>query len=204
MTERVNAFLNASRRAALERATRRTRVLAAIALGAALLIAIVAGALLYAATKARALQEAETQLAKSQLAEDAGGGRTSEGDGSGRGAAEDRGVGGRARAGTLCRDRACRPSAAATLPPPSTPSKVTPTESLQADIALKSLPPPMPTVFEPAAGSGHHVLHARSRQQQGGRASWRSSASSSPCNRAAVRRARRTACGMARRSRRTK
>jgi hypothetical protein len=145
VTERVNAFLNASRRAALERATRRTRVLAAIALGAALLIAIVAGVLLYATTKARALQEAETQLAKSQIAKmqaDAERQKATEAAAALRKTVES--------AGALVQER----YGEAAPPPPGSggspaPSKVTATESLQADIALKSLPQPQPTIFEP-------------------------------------------------------
>jgi len=150
VTERVNAFLNASRRRVLERATRRTRMLAAVALGAALLIALVAGVLLYAATKARALQEAETQLAKSKLAKmqaDSERQKATEAAAALRKTVES--------AGALVQER----YAEAAPPPPGTggaepaPSKVTPTESLQADIALKSLPQPVPTFFEPLRGA---------------------------------------------------
>ena len=112
VTERVNAFLNASRRAALERATRRTRVLAAIALGAALLIAIVAGVLLYATTKARALQEAETQLAKSQLAKMQAEAERQKATEAAAALRKTVDVGGRARAGTLRRDPRLRAAAA--------------------------------------------------------------------------------------------
>jgi hypothetical protein len=153
VTERVNAFLNASRRAALERATKRTRVLAAIALGAALLIALVAGALLYAATKARALQEAETQLAKSKVAKleaDAERKKATEAAAALRKTVD--------AAGALVQERYAEtapllPAGSGDPPSPSQVSqvsKVTPTESLQADIALKSLPAAVPTVFEPA------------------------------------------------------
>lgn len=155
VTERINAFLNASRRAALERATRRTRVLAAIAVGVALLIALVAGALLYSARAARALQEAETQLAKSQVAKlqaDAERQKATEAAAALRKTVES--------AGVLVQEQYAESSppggaggdTGAANPSPASASKVskvTPTESLQADIALKSLPPPMPTFFEP-------------------------------------------------------
>ena len=144
VTERVNAFLNASRRAALERATRRTRVLAAIALGAALLIALVAVALLYAATKARALQEVETQLAKSQVAKlqaDAERKKATEAAAELRKTVES--------AGALVQEHYAESAPAESGSTSPAPSKVAPTESLQADIALKALPPPVPTVFEP-------------------------------------------------------
>jgi hypothetical protein len=145
MTERVNAFLNASRRGALERATSRTRQLAAIALGAALLIAIVAGALLYATMKTRALNEAQTQLALSRVAK-------LEADAERKKAAEAAAVLKKTveSAGALVQEHYAESS-----PPGSgrkaAPSKVTPIESLQADIALKALPPPPPnmTAFEP-------------------------------------------------------
>jgi hypothetical protein len=144
VTERVNAFLNASRRAALERATRRTRVLAAIALGAALLIAIVAGVLLYATTKARALQEAETQLAKSQIAKMKA--ETERQKATEAAAALQKTV---ESAGALVQEHYAESAAPNSGGATPAPSKVTPTESLQADIALKSLPPPVPTIFEP-------------------------------------------------------
>jgi hypothetical protein len=144
VTERVNAFLNASRRAALERATKRTRVLAAIAVGAALLIALVAGVLLYATTKARALQEAETQLAKSQLAKVQA---ESERQKAAEAAAALRKT--VDAAGALVQEHYAESAPPGTGGAEPAPSKVTPTESLQADIALKSLPPPVPTVFEP-------------------------------------------------------
>ena len=119
--------------------------LAAIALGAALLIALVAGALLYATTKARALQEAETQLAKSQLAKmqaDTERQKATEAAAVLRKTVES--------AGALVQEHYAETAAPrrAAAPTPA-PSKVTPTESLQADIALKSLPPPTPTIFEP-------------------------------------------------------
>jgi hypothetical protein len=143
MTERVNGFLNASRRAALERATKHTRRLAVIAVAAALLIALVAAALLYAATKARALQEAETQLAKSQLAKmqaDAERQKATEAAAALRKTVES--------AGAFVQEHYAE-SAPAGSGGSAAPSKVTGTESLQADIVLKSLPyqPPPPEVF---------------------------------------------------------
>jgi hypothetical protein len=156
MTDRVNAFLNASRRAALERATRRTRQLAAIALGAALLIALVAAALLYAMTKTRALQEAQTQLAMSRVAKleaEAEQKKAAEANAALKKTVES--------AGALVQEHYAE-SALPGSGGSAAPSKVTPIESLQADIALKALPPPPPpnlTTFEPLAMRQARIMY---------------------------------------------
>jgi hypothetical protein len=62
MSDRVNAFLNESRRAVLVRATQRTRMLAGVAVGATAIIALAAGLALFALTKSRALDATAAQL----------------------------------------------------------------------------------------------------------------------------------------------